>query len=97
MSWTLIESLPFTQMCNFVYVCGNQLHHKGVITGLPYNLNTLEIGQTVGCKVTSNGDFHIFVNGEDKNLVTSGVPIDKPFWGVFDVYGKVAKIKYCTV
>lgn len=58
-----------------------------------HDLTVLQVGQTVGCLVTQTGELHFFVDGSHVGCGWSGLPVDKPLWGIVDVYGKCSKIK----
>lgn len=58
-----------------------------------HDLTLLQVGQTVGCLVTQTGELHFFVDGSHVGCGWSGLPVDKPLWGIVDVYGKCSKIK----
>ena len=58
-----------------------------------FNLESLRVGQTVGCRVTKEGDLHYYIDDDDKGVGWSGLPTDKPMWGFADIYGLARKIK----
>ena len=60
---------------------------------ITFNLRYLSVGQSVGCRVTLNGELHCYVDGEFQCIGWTGLPTDIPYWGVADVYGPVTKIK----
>ena len=57
------------------------------------SLNDLTHGQTVGLLVTTNGQLHLFLNGQHRKEIATGLPVDTPLWGVASVYGTCTKIK----
>jgi len=75
------------------YLVGNEIHHNGQEKTLSINLDDLHVGQSVGVLATRDGDLHLFVDGKHRKIVWSGLPTDRPLWGVADVYGKCVKIK----
>ena len=70
------------------------LHNKQVrmFPDLP-SLNALTHGQTVGLLVTTNGQLHLFLNGQHRKEIATGLPVDTPLWGAASVYGKCTTIK----
>ena len=56
-------------------------------------LESMRMGQSLGCKVYENGDLHFFVDGEDQGVACTGLPTDQPLWGVVDIFGQAEKIK----
>ena len=60
---------------------------------LTFNLNDLSVGQSIGCSVTSNGELHCYIDGKFQCVGWTGLPTDRPYWGVADVYRPVMKIK----
>ena len=73
--------------------CG--LYHNKRRTRFPDlpRLGTLTPGQSVGLLVTPSGQLHLFLNGEHRCEIATGLPVDTPLWGVADVFGKCTKIK----
>ena len=47
----------------------------------------------VGLLITATGDLHIYFNGKSVQKVATGLPMNKPLWGVADVRGNCSKIK----
>jgi hypothetical protein len=71
---------------------GSSIRHKKKRRRF-HDLTLLRAGQTVGCLVTQTGELHYFVDGKHVGRGWSGLPVDKPLWGIVDVYGKCSKIK----
>ena len=74
---------------------GRTLYHKKQareFSDLP-DLNNPTPGQTVGLLVTSNGQLHLFLDGQHRKKIATGLPVDKPLWGAADVYARCTKIK----
>ena len=69
------------------------VRHNGEERELKLNLNSLKVGQTVGCMVSREGELHVYIDGVDKSVVWTGLPTHKPFWGVADVFGRTKKIQ----
>ena len=57
------------------------------------SLNDLMRGQTVGLLVTTNGQLHLFLDGQYCKKIATGLPVDTPLWGAASVFGKCTKIK----
>ena len=60
--------------------------------GPDFNLFDIEVGQSAGFVVTKDGELRFQVNGKER-VGWTGLPTDKPLWGIFDVDGKVNKIR----
>ena len=60
---------------------------------MEFNLETLSVGQSIGCCVSKNGELRYFVDGVDQGIGWTGLPTDKPFWGFADIYGLARKIR----
>lgn len=69
------------------------MHNNGEEKKVDFNLESIRVGQSIGCSVNKQGELHYFVDGDDKGVGWSGVPTDKPLWGFADVYGLALKIK----
>ena len=50
-----------------------------------FDLDYLKVGQSVGCCVTRNGELRYFINGVDQGIVWTGLPTNRPLWGVADI------------
>ena len=77
------------------YCTYQSLYHnrKGTrLPGLPY-LNKLRTQQRVGIQITENGELNIFIDGNYKKTVATGLPVHQAIFGVVDVSGKCTKIK----
>ena len=57
-----------------------------------FNLVDIRVGQSAGFVVTKDGGLCFRVNGKER-VGWTGLPTDKPLWGIFDVYGKAKKIR----
>ena len=57
------------------------------------SLHDLPRGQTVGLLVTTNGQLHVFLDGQHRKEIATGLPVDTPLWGAASVCGKCTKIK----
>ena len=66
--------------------------HKKEFPNLPSLLH-LTPGQTVGLLVTSNGQLHLFLDGQHHKKIATGLPVDTPLWGAADVYGNCTEIE----
>jgi len=69
------------------------VHHCSQENKVDFNLESLRVGQTIGCLVNKTGELRYFVDGKDQGIGWSGVPIDKPMWGFADIYGLARKIR----
>lgn len=69
------------------------VHHNGQEKKVDFNLESLRIGQTVGCSVNKEGELRYFIDGKDQGVGWTGLPLDKPMWGFADIYGLARKIK----
>ena len=56
-------------------------------------MESLKVGQTVGCSINKDGELRYFIDGRDQGVGWSGLPLDKPMWGFADIYGLARKIK----
>ena len=77
------------------YYDDNSLYHNQSSTVFPNipSLYNLSIQQNVGVQISSNGQFHLFINGKHMDCVATDLPVNKPLWGVVDVYAICTKIK----
>ena len=58
-----------------------------------FHLDKLKVGQSVGCCVTRNGGLRYFIDGVDQGIAWTGLPTNRPMWGIADIYGHSIKIK----
>ena len=73
---------------------GSSLWHNGrkISTDLPY-LNNLKPHQTVGFLLTSDGQLHVYHDGQHTKKVATNLPVNHHLWGAVDVCGNCTKIK----
>ena len=73
----------------------SSLFHNKQWRGFPdhLSLNNLTSGQTMGLLVTTNGQLHLFLNGQHRKEIATGLPVDTPLWGGTSVNGSCTKIK----
>ena len=71
------------------------LYHNKQEREFPYlpSLYALTRGQTVGLLVTTNGQLHLFLDGQHLKEIATGLPVNTPLWGAASVYGRCTKIK----
>ena len=76
------------------YIYQSLYHNRKVTTfpDLPY-LNELRTQQRVGIQITENGELNIFIDGNYKKTVATGLPVHQAIFGVVDVIGNCTKIK----
>ena len=77
------------------YYGGNSLYHNQSSTKFPNipSLNNLSIHQSVGVQISTNGQFHLFIDGKHMDCVATDLPVNKPLWGAVAVSWSCAKIK----
>ena len=70
------------------------LSHKGLLyfSDLP-SLYDLSRGQSVGLLVTPNGQLHLYLDGQHRKMIATGLPVNVPLWGAADIHGPCIKIK----
>ena len=76
----------------------NIVHHEGQVQHLSISTQDLEEGDSIGCCITKDGDWEIYINGQKRADGVHNVPTGKPLWGVVDIYGDVKTIQsefYC--
>ena len=75
--------------------CGAVIYHSKQFNSSEHfpTLDDLTRGQSVGLLVTPNGQLHLFLNGEHRCEIATGLPVDTPLWGVAGIRGKCTKIK----
>ena len=57
------------------------------------SLYGLRTQQRVGIQITENGELNIFIDGNYKKTVATGLPVHQAIFGVVDVHSKCSKIK----
>ena len=57
------------------------------------SLDDLTRGQRVGLLVTTNCQLHLFLDGQHRKEIATGLPVDTPLWGAASVYSRCTKIK----
>ena len=77
------------------YYSDQSLYHnrkETTLPGLP-SLDGLRTQQRVGIQITENGELNIFIDGNYKKTVATGLPVHQAIFGVVDVGDKCTKIK----
>ena len=77
------------------YYIDQSLYHnrKGTrFPDIPY-LSELRTQQRVGIQITENGDLNLFIDGNYKKTVATGLPVHQAIFGVVDVGSNCTKIK----
>ena len=100
MTTTLPDNVPSYLNCPNAgpdqwYYYGKLLYHnreETIFRDLP-SLNELRTQQRVGIQITENGEFNIFIDGNYKKTVATGLPVQQAIFGVVDVRSKCTKIK----
>ena len=77
------------------YYINQSLYHNRKGTRFPDlpSLNELRTQQRVGIQITENGELNIFIDGNYKETVATGLPVHQAIFGVVDVFGDCTKIK----
>ena len=77
----------------WIYV-GPSLWHNGrdISTDLP-DLNNLKPHQTVGLLLISDGQLHVYHDGQHTKKVATNLPENHHLWGALHVCGDCTKIK----
>ena len=78
---------------NYWILSGNVVYHHGSERKVKFNIHSLNVGDSVGCRVTKDGSLEFYVNGVSKGVGWENLPTTVPLWGFVDVYGRTAKIK----
>eukprot|EP00731_Ephydatia_muelleri_P036687 Em0305g7a len=69
------------------------VHHGGQERRVDFNLESVNVGQSVACCISKDGELHYYIDGQDQGAGWTGVPMDRPLWGFADIYGLAKKIK----
>ena len=77
------------------YYINQLLFHNRKGTTFPDlpSLDGLRTQQRVGIQITENGELNIFIDGNYKKTVATGLPVHQAIFGVVRVHGKCTKIK----
>ena len=86
-------ALDLYRSTEYWILSASTLHHNGQEKRVDFNLESLRVGQSVGCMVNKDGELRYFINGVDQGVAWTGLPTEKPMWGFADIYGLARKIK----
>ena len=76
------------------YYLNSSLWHDGSETDTsPFHLRDLKPHETVGIFLTTDGDLHIYHNGQHIKKMATHLPVGDSLWGAVDVWGRCTKIK----
>ena len=61
---------------------------------LDFSTSDLNVGQSLGILLTREREFHWFVDNKWRGMVhVDDYPLDRPMWGVADVYARCKQVK----
>ena len=84
---------PSTGAQDWEYIKSSLYHNrKELVFTLP-DLMGLNINQKVGLLLSPDGDLHVYLDGQHIMKAASGLPVDKPLWGLVNVYANCSKMK----
>ena len=86
-------ALDLYRSSHYWILSASTVHNNGQERKMDLNLESVRVGQTIGCSVNKDGELHYFVDGKDRGIGWTGLPIDVPLWGFADIYGLARKIK----
>lgn len=86
-------ALDLYRSTNYWILSASTVHSSGQERKLDFNLESLSVGQSVGCNVNKDGELRYYIDGVDQGIGWTGVPTDKPLWGFADIYGLARKIR----
>ena len=86
-------ALDLYRSSEYWILSASTVHSNGQERKVDFNLESIRVGQTIGCSVNKEGELHYFLDGEDRGVGWTGLPTDKPMWGFADIYGLARKIK----
>ena len=78
---------------NYWILYGDAVYHHGSYRKVKFNICNLNVGDSVGCRVTKDGSLEFYFNGVSKGVGWENLPTTVPLWGFVDVYGMTTKIK----
>ena len=94
-----LSGTDFTRQKDYWMFSGNRVYHNWNDRELLSIPNpSLNEGDSVGCRVTRGGRFEIYINRQWRAVGWRNVPVDKPLWGVVEMYGGSITIQsefYC--
>ena len=76
-------------------IYGDSVWYKGkTLCELDFNAWNLNVSQSLGILLTRERDLHWFVDDKWRGTVhVNDYPLDRPLWGVADVYGSCTQVK----
>ena len=86
-------ALDLYRSSDYWILSASTVHHNGQENRVAFNLETVGVGQSIGCHVNRDGELRYSLNGVDQGVAWKGLPTDKPMWGFADIYGLARKIK----
>ena len=95
----LLQSPYISQSMNdkqLFYIGGEDVFYKGNKLSKLIDFNTwqLKVGQSLGILLTRERDIHWFVDNKWIGMVhVNDYPLDRPMWGVANVYGTCKQVK----
>ena len=86
---------PYQNYEHLLYIDDDDVWYKGEeLCKLDFNTWQLKVGQSLGILLTRERDLHWFVDNKWRGMVhVDDYPLDRPLWGVADVFGRCTQVK----
>ena len=79
---------------NYWVFSSSAVYHHGRAKSIQINIDTLTVGDTIGCSVHKDGTLHYYINGIDKGISWHDkLPTNQTMYGVVEVYGCHKRIR----
>ena len=93
-----MSSLDLRKSEDYWLLWGSAVCHDRNKKTLSISTRSLKKGNSIGCCITTGGDLEIYINKKKRAIGWHNVPVDKPLWGVVEMYGEAVTIQsefYC--
>ena len=68
-------------------------HNDKTLCKLGFRTEDMTAGQSLGMLLTRQGDLHWFLDDKWRGVAhVDGYPLDKPMWGVADMFGRCDQV-----
>ena len=78
---------------NYWILYADTVYHHDSERKVKFNICNLNVGDSVGCRVTKDGSLAFYVNDVSIGVGWENLPTTVPLWGFADVCGRTTKIK----
>ena len=89
-----IDTVDLHGCKDYWMLTASTVFHQKIQKTVEFNVQNLDVGDTIGCSIHEDGTLHYYVNGKDTGVCWDDkLPVNLVVYGCIDVFGHVTKIR----